>query len=375
MSPALDVTILFFVTDDQNGSRQINIDFLSSKGLNEFLEAQRISVAVSTYQSGNVFLVGPGENEGLRVRSVIFERPMGMCAHGDSLFIGGLYQIHRLNNVLPPGVRHEGSDRLYIPHLSWTTGEMDCHDLVVERSGRVVFVNTLYSCLAAVSSEESFIPVWKPPTVSALAPEDRCHLNGVATRDGQIRYASAFARTDTSSGWREDKRGTGVVWDIASGEAVVEGLSIPHSPRWSNGRLWLLESGSGSFGYADLSSKTFRKILSLPGYLRGLAFHGKYAVVGSSIPRQKSNIDDAEVLQKLTERSEKPYCGLFFVNIETEQVEHFIRISGAIQEIFDVAVLPGVQAPDGVGMRDERIKCVLRIGAEVQSKDARSAHS
>jgi len=352
------------VTHDSDQPKEILVDFISSKDFDRYLVEQHFSIAVSTYQSGNMFLFGPGEEGQLRVRSVILERPMGMFYDGSSLFVGGLYQLHRFNNVLPNGVRHEGSDRLFVPHVAWATGEMDCHDVVVDRFSRVIFVNTLYSCLAAVSSTENFISIWKPPVISELQPEDRCHLNGLALRDGIVRYATAFAQTNKRHAWRENKVGAGVVWDIQSNRVVVGGLSMPHSPRWYGGRLWLLDSGSGSFGYVDFSTKKFQPLLNLPGYLRGLAFHGKYAVIGSSIPRNKSSIEDAQILQKLAQRSEEAYCGIIVVNLETGKVEHFVRMLGDVQEIYDIAVLPGVQAPDGVGMRDDRIKYVLKVGSE-----------
>ena len=50
--------------------------------------------------------------------------------------------------------------------------------------------NTLFSCLAAASPTHTFRPLWRPPFVSRLAPEDRCHLNGLALRDGEPRYVT-----------------------------------------------------------------------------------------------------------------------------------------------------------------------------------------
>lgn len=347
-----------------NESSKITVDFTSSVGLSDFLTSHRISIAVSTYQSGNLFLIGPAPNDALHVKSVVLERPMGLCVSGDSLFVGGLYQVYRFNNVLPPGVRHEGADKLYTPTVSWTIGEVDCHDLTVESSGRIVFVNTMHSCLATVSLEESFIPLWKPPCISKLEPEDRCHLNGLALRDGKVRYATAFSRTDTSSGWREDKDHKGVVWDITTNQVVVENLSMPHSPRWHEERLWLLDSGSGSLGFADLAQEFFTPVLKIPGYLRGLTFQGSYAFVGSSVPRDKSSIEDARVLAQLAAEKREAYCGLFIVDLQSGELVHWIRITGDIQEIFDIAVIPNVQAADGIGLRDERIKYVLKLGQE-----------
>ena len=59
-------------------------------------------------------------------------------------------------------------------------------------------MNTLFSCLAGLDSRYSFVPRWRPPFISALAAEDRCHLNGLAMVDGD---APAFlvARHDFQS--------------------------------------------------------------------------------------------------------------------------------------------------------------------------------
>ena len=84
-----------------------------------------------------------------------------------------------------------------------------------------MFVNTLFSCLATLSETHSFAPLWQPPFVSRLAAEDRCHLNGLAMRDGEPRYVTAVAATDVADGWREQRRDGGVVIDVATGEIVL----------------------------------------------------------------------------------------------------------------------------------------------------------
>jgi uncharacterized protein (TIGR03032 family) len=131
------------------------------------------------------------------------------------------------------------------------TGDLDIHDVCVDGDGRVVFVNTLFSCLATVSPDASFAPVWQPPFISRLAAEDRCHLNGLAMRDGRPGFVTATARTDIAEGWREHRRDGGVVLDVPTGEVVAAGLSMPHSPRWHRDRLWLLQAGTGEFGTVD----------------------------------------------------------------------------------------------------------------------------
>ena len=107
----------------------------------------------------------------------------------------------------------------------------------------MLFVNTLFSCLATTSETHSFAPLWRPPFVSRLAAEDRCHLNGLAMRDGRAAYVTAVSRSDVADGWRDRREGGGVLVDVATGETLLAGLSMPHSPRWHDNRLWLLELG------------------------------------------------------------------------------------------------------------------------------------
>jgi uncharacterized protein (TIGR03032 family) len=111
-----------------------------------------------------------------------FERCMGLWASSERLYMSSLYQLWRFENAFAPGQEHNGYDRLYVPQLAWTTGDLDIHDIAVDGAGRPVFVNTLFSCLASVSESHSFMPLWQPPFISKLAAEDRCHLNGLATR-------------------------------------------------------------------------------------------------------------------------------------------------------------------------------------------------
>src|SRR5665213_3255856 len=144
------------------------------------------------------------------------------------------------------------------------------------------FVNTRFSCLCTTDAEHSFVPRWRPPFVSALAPEDRCHLNGLALVDGRPKYVTALGTTDTAGGWRANKARGGVLLDVESGEPILTGLSMPHSPRLHDGNLWLLESGDGSLGTVDVASGTYSKVAEMPGFTRGLDFCGPVAFVGLS---------------------------------------------------------------------------------------------
>ena len=213
---------------------------------------------------------------------------MGLWADGQTLWLSTVYQLWRMENLLRPGVLHEGFDRLYVPKVGYTTGDLDIHDVAVDGDGRVIFVATGFGCIATISDHSSFTPLWRPPFLSKQAAEDRCHFNGLALVDGRPRYVTTVSTSDVIDGWRDRRRDGGVVLDITDGRVVATGLSMPHSPRWYRGRLWLHNSGAGQFGSLDPDRGTFEPLTFCPGYLRGLAFVGDYAVVGLSQtpPRQ-----------------------------------------------------------------------------------------
>lgn len=329
-----------------------------SRLLPEWLAEQQLSLAITTYQSNRLLLIGVNAEGRLAVVLRTFDRVMGLWASPERLCFTSRHQIWELPNALRQGERRRGHDRLYLPRLCHFTGEIDAHDLVQETSGRLVFVNTLHSCVATPSDRYSFSPLWRPPFISKLAPEDRCHLNGLALRDGLPRYVTYCGASDVSDGWRDHRGSGGAVMDISSNQPVVEGLSMPHSPRWYRGRLWLIDSGRGEFGWVDAASGRFQPLTFLPGYGRGLAFWGDVALVGLSLPRDKS-FTGLELDRRLEERHAAPRCGLLVIDLTSGDVLHWLRIGGLITELYDVQVLPGVRHPGVVGLEGNELRHTL----------------
>src|SRR5262245_60305576 len=196
-----------------------------------WLADQNVSLAFSTYQTGKLFLLGRNPEGGLAVFERTLTRSMGLWADGQTLWLSTEYQIWRFENALRPGESYQGHDRLYVPRVGYTTGDLDVHDVAVDGAGRLIFVATHFNCLATLSPRYSFRPLWRPPFVSKLAAEDRCHLNGLALAGGRPSHVSAVAPSDVADGWRDRRRDGGVVLEISSGRTVVSGLSMPHSPR------------------------------------------------------------------------------------------------------------------------------------------------
>ena len=339
------------------------MEIRNSRGFPEWLARHDVSLAFTTYQVGKVFWIGAKSDGRLEIFNRTFNRAMGLCGDAQTLYLSTLYQIWRFENVLEQGRDHDGYDRVYVPQVAWTTGDIDVHDMAVDGDGRLLFVNTLFSCLATTSDRHSFTPAWRPPFVSRLAAEDRCHLNGLAMRAGEPRYVTAVSRSDVADGWRDHRRDGGIVLDVQSDEVLVDGLSMPHSPRWHDGRLWVLDSGTGTFGYVDLERGGLEHVAFCPGYGRGMAFVGDYAVIGLSRPRAgETGYEGLALNERLASRNARPRCGLIVVNLQTGDTEHWLRIDGVIDELYDVVTLPGARRPMAIGLKSDEIRRVIRVG-------------
>ncbi|MEG4405844.1 TIGR03032 family protein [Microcoleus sp. MON2_D5] len=358
----------------------------ASRQFTSWLASQNLSLVFTTYQAGKVFFIGLRQNGELSVFERTFERCMGLYAHNSSLYMSSLYQLWRLENALEPGQVADGCDAVYVPQVGYITGDLDIHDVVLVEPpqppklrgeqqvepqvpslnngelGGVVFVNTLFSCLATISETKSFVPLWKPPFISKLAAEDRCHLNGLAMRDGQPRYVTAVSQSDVADGWRDKRKDGGCVMDISTNQAIATGLSMPHSPRWYNDKLWLLNSGRGEFGYLDLERGVFEAVAFCPGYLRGLSFCGDFAVVGISKPRHNKTFSGLALDEQLQAKQAQARCGLLVIDLRSGDIVHSLRIEGVVEELYDVQVLPGVRRPMAIGLKTDEIRRVISIG-------------
>jgi uncharacterized protein (TIGR03032 family) len=272
----------------------------------------------------------------------------------DRLIVGTETGLREFRNVpavaarLDPPGRH---DAVYVLRNHHVTAAIDVHDLALG-GGECWYVNTLFSCLCTLDPDLSFVPRWRPRFVTSLAPEDRCHLNGLAMVDGRPAFLTALGATDTPEGWRANKKNGGVLIDHASRETIADGLSMPHSPRWYRDRLWLLESGRGSLATVDLATGAVETVAQLPGFTRGLDFAGPLAFVGLSQLRASNPFTDIPITDDNAERA----SGVWVVHIETGETVAFLKFSASVEEIFTVQALAGVRRPAIVDEEDEAIK-------------------
>src|SRR5262245_29704199 len=312
-----------------------------------------ISLVVSTYQAGKVILVR-ADGGVLNTHFRTFTKPMGIAANQHRLTVGGSNTVWEYRNMpavaqkLEPVGKH---DACYLPRRIHVTGDIDIHELARDGNNELWVVNTRFGCLCTLDAEHSFSPRWRPPFVSALAPEDRCHLNGIAMVNGRPKYVTALGQTDTPGGWRANKAKGGILIDIDSNEILLRSLSMPHSPRWYRGKLWVLESGEGSLAVVDLERGTWQTIAQVPGFTRGIDFIGPLAFIGLSQVRESTVFSGIPLVQRLKERT----CGVWVVNIETGQTVGFLRFEAGIQEIFAVQILRGIRFPELLDWNDPRL--------------------
>ncbi len=319
--------------------RSVHTDSLA-----RLLQQHRLSLLVTTYQAGKLILVR-FKDGAVNTHFRDFRAPMGLAVKDNHrLAIGTATEVCEYSDqpavaarLQPPG-QH---DSCFLPRRSYVTGDIRIHD-IAWAGDELWVVNTRFSCLCTLDGVHSFVPRWRPPFISAFASEDRCHLNGLAVVADRTKYVTCLGRTDTPGGWRDNKRDGGLLLDVPSGEVVLDNLSMPHSPRWYDNRLWLLESGQGGIGFVDPRGGRLETIARLPGFTRGLDFFGSLAFVGLSQIRETAVFSGLPIL----ERPQQRFCGVWVVDLRDGRTVAFLRFEAGVEEIFAVQVLPGRRFPE-----------------------------
>ena len=345
---------------DQPALREVRFEY--SRAFPQILEHINASLLVSTYQAGKLAVVGVHEGS-LTFSFHNFQQAMGVAA-ADRLAVGTRHQIfflepnHELAGRVEPLGMH---DACWLTRSSHVTGNIHGHELAWGNDGLWV-VNTLFSCLCTLDSGFSFVPRWRPPFITELAAEDRCHLNGLVLEDGRPRYVTAHSESNEAAGWRPVKATSGCVIDVESGETLARGFSMPHSPRIAQQRLWVLDSGKGQFLCVDRQTGHTEPIVELPGYARGLAFCGQFAFVGLSKIRETSVFGGVPI----AERRNELRCGVAAVDLVSGQTVATLQFHSGVDEIFAVEVLPQCRWPvlSGPSAEDDGEKDIWLVPPE-----------
>jgi uncharacterized protein (TIGR03032 family) len=317
---------------------------VSTQSFPDLLRHLGISLLVSTYQSGRLILVRAESATTLNTHFRRFASPMGIAVGNGRVAVGTEREVWDFRNMpavaakLEPAGKH---DACFMPRKIHVTGDIRIHEIGFA-AGELWMVNTRLSALCTLDADSTFVPRWRPPFITRLAAEDRCHLNGIAIIDDRVRFVTALGVTDTAGGWRENKARGGVLLDVPSGEIVLHSLSMPHSPRRYGDHFFILESGKGSIAAADLATGRVDTIAELPGFTRGLAFAGPFAFVGLSQVRESNFFGGIPLTERVAERE----CGVYAIDLRNGGIAAFLRFEGDVREIFDVQVLHGAVYPE-----------------------------
>ena len=309
----------------------------STDSFKKLLNLANYSLMVSTYQAGQLVVVR-SEDKGINTHFLGFDRPMGIALKDNEIALGEQSTITLFRNLADVGAKIGQGDKVdacYVPRKTYYTGAIDTHEMGYDKQGKLWFVNTKMSCLATLSHNYSFEPQWKPPFISAYDLTDRCHLNGLAFRNGIPRYISLLGAYDSAAGWRQNKISGGQIIDIQTNKTIADGLCMPHSPRWYRGKLYYLSSGTGQL-MSMTPGQEPSVIAQLPGFVRGMDFIDRYALIGLSQIRETSTFAGLPI----TKRVEKRESGVWVVDLETGEIVAYLIFTGNVQEVFEVKVLP-----------------------------------
>ncbi len=330
-----------------------------SPNVPELLLQLGCSLVISTYQAGKLVFISPKDQERLVQLPRTFDKAMGIAIRDDKMAIATKDEVLVLKNV-PELATHyprkpQTYDAFYVPRAAYYTGRVDIHDLDWGTDG-LWAVNTSFSCLSLIDEEFSFTPKWQPHFVSKLASEDRCHLNGMAMREGQPAYVTALGQGDAWQSWRDNISKSGVVMDVANNEIICEGLAMPHSPRWYNGKLYVLLSASGQLISVDTDNGKVEVVKELNSFVRGMAIYKDYAFIGTSRLRQNSS-----TFKHLAIAQQAQQAGILIVHLPTAALSGFIRYQSSVDEIYDVQILPNALRPNILNNLTEDYKMSLSI--------------
>lgn len=336
-----------------------------SRGLAAWLTANQTSFACSSYQTGRLFLVGVHPNGNVSVHQQPFARVMGLWWTPNQLHLASRVQFWRLENILAPGeLADDQFDVVLVARSGHITGNIDLHEVAIDGEGRAVFVNSAYSCLATLDPIHSFRPIWKPTFISELVPEDRCHLNGLALLDGKPKYVTAVAQTDKADGWHGKPLPRGVLIDVQTDKVVTDELSMPHSPRVVDGKVYALDSGRGFLVQIDPETGTVTDLAFCPGWLRGLAIKGNHALVTVSKPRYGS-FEGLPIDDEMKKRGATPECGVLIIDLATGETVEWLKLEGTVEELFAVELMPGVKCPKAIGPSSPEIVDKITFDPEI----------
>lgn len=313
----------------------------------ELLQQLNCSIAISTYQAGKIIFLSPRDENSLVQLPRTFSKPMGVAEdiEKDKLAIACKEEVIVFSNSKNLAHSYPNSpnkyDSIYMPRLTYHTGAIDIHDLNFGKDGSLYAVNTLFSCIIKLDDDYNFTPYWKPSFIDELVSEDRCHLNGMAMKNGVPKYATAFNQGNIFQSWRDNVTKTGVVIDIETNKVIAENLAMPHSPRIFGDDLYVLLSARGELIKINTETGSYDVVIKVDGFVRGMSLHKDYLFIGLSKLRKNSS-----TFAKLDFAEKANQAGILVVHLPTASIVGKISYLSSLDEIYDVHIIPNKIRPN-----------------------------
>lgn len=333
-----------------------------SPNIPELLNKLNCSIGITTYQAGKMVFLSPKDDEYLVQLPRTFNKPMGIALSqdGSKLALATKDEVIDFSNSSALAKYYPNApnryDAMYMPRVTYHTGNVDVHDLSWGNDGRLYAVNTLFSSIVTIDNNFNFTPYWTPPFISRLSSEDRCHLNGMAMYNGKPKYASAFNTGDTPQSWRNTVTETGVIMDLDSNEIIAPNLPMPHSPRIYGTNLFVLLSATGELAMIDKQTGKYESLLNLNGFVRGMSLYKDFLFIGlSKLRKNSSTFAKLEIANKANE------AGIAVVHLPTASFYGKIVYQASVDEIYDVQIFPNMTRPNILNTIKDDYKYALML--------------
>lgn len=332
----------------------INFNFSASRYFTNWLIQNKCNIIISSFNTGHVLTISQKNNNPF-IYYTCLPRTMGMFYKKNKLTLSSLGNLITYDNIGEINDCNHGLfDINFKPSKSIYEPDVDIHDIVVTKQN-TFYISSLFSCICTPSKEKyTFDVYWKPPWISKIINEDRCHLNGLCCIDEKPAFVTSVSKLDITRSWSDcSGKKMGIVYDIVNNKIVCDNLSFPHSPRWHQNKLWILESGTGYFGYIE--NGEFKKKVFIPGFLRGLSFHNNYAIVTTSLDRHLENFKKFELFKNIQNKNTNSKCGVWIIDIETFAISQSLIFKGDIKELYDIVIIPDCNKSRILEINDSKI--------------------
>lgn len=219
------------------------------------------------------------------------------------------------NNILVASIENAGGDtarsvlcvyntdttEYKMLDIGSTAEYLDIHDIVIWRD-YLLITNTQKNCIYVLDPTDEKYNILYTYYPFGERNIDSIHLNGLCVIDNDI-YFVCWGDLFKSSEWK-NKAGGGFVCRISDGwqsnSVVIGGLSCPHSLKYANGCLYIIESLGGHLNVYDTIDTRFHRKARYKlefSFPRGFAIFDNKVYIGSSANRTWGHGDWASIYE------------------------------------------------------------------------------